>query len=518
MRFQEKSLQVEHFDEPLLEFAFAQRSPHPKDGLFLYGPHAKARKTREIRVGVVGTPDGIARFRAWARTLRSAIPVPPAGRGEKADRLHLANFPGIEEAFGISFEADECSVLSIPPKDIDRATRILNLNEAVDSVARLYIDRVERHRRNEESSVDVWVLVLPEVIYERCRPQSKRAGLPMEKGVFKKAQKTREDLPLFASSGTIDQSDEAIFEDVPDFHRRIKAEFLRIAPTQLVRETTLAPAEFLNKAGYPLRKTQDAATIAWNLATGLYYKTQPRPPWRLADIRPGVCYVGMAYKSLPHDPEGHACCAAQMFLNEGDGVVFRGANGPWKTGDYEFHLKEPAARNLLGLVLKTYVETHGGPPRELFIHGQTNFNDEEWNAFVAATPKETNVVGVRIRSTGGETKLFRDGDYPVLRGTALLLDDRNAYLWTTGYVPQLDTYIGPETPNPLHITILRSRDPKPDIRMVLGDIMGLTKINYNSCNFNDGRPVTVRFAQMVGEVLTMGSAKGEERQPFKFYV
>ncbi|WP_235782869.1 hypothetical protein [Bradyrhizobium murdochi] len=129
-----------------------------------------------------------------------------------------------------------------------------------------------------------------------------------------------------------------------------------------------------------------------------------------------------------------------------------------------------------------------------------------------------HIIGVRIRSTGGETKLFRDGDYPVLRGTALLLDDQTAYLWTTGYVPQLDTYIGPETPNPLHITVMKSKNAKPDIRTVLADIMGLTKINYNSCNFNDGLPVTVRFARMVGDVLTMGSAKGEERQPFKFYV
>jgi hypothetical protein len=160
----------------------------------------------------------------------------------------------------------------------------------------------------------------------------------------------------------------------------------------------------------------------------------------------------------------------------------------------------------------------GAPPKELFIHGQTYFNDEEWNAFVEVAPKETNVIGVRIRPTGGETKLFRDGDYPVLRGTALMLDDQTAYLWTTGYVPQLDTYIGPETPNPLHITVLRSKNAKPDIRTVLGDIMCLTKINYNSCNFNDGLPVTVRFARMVGDVLTMGSAKGEERQPFKFYV
>lgn len=114
--------------------------------------------------------------------------------------------------------------------------------------------------------------------------------------------------------------------------------------------------------------------------------------------------------------------------------------------------------------------------------------------------------------------MFRDGDYPVIRGTALLLDEKTAYLWTTGYVPELNTYIGPETPNPLHITVMRSKYKNPDIRAVLADIMGLTKINYNSCNFNDGLPVTVRFARMVGDVLTMGSAKGEEKQPFKFYV
>jgi len=106
----------------------------------------------------------------------------------------------------------------------------------------------------------------------------------------------------------------------------------------------------------------------------------------------------------------------------------------------------------------------------------------------------------------------------VLRGTALMLNDKNAYLWTTGYVPQLDTYIGPETPNPLFITALRSKDAMPTMDVILRDITGLTKINYNSCNFNDGLPVTVRFARMVGNVLTMGSAKGADRQPFKYYV
>jgi len=58
----------------------------------------------------------------------------------------------------------------------------------------------------------------------------------------------------------------------------------------------------------------------------------------------------------------------------------------------------------------------------------------------------------------------------------------------------------------------------PDLRTVLSDIMKLTKINYNACNYNDGLPVTVRFADRVGDILTMGSSKDAERQPLKFYI
>jgi len=207
-----------------------------------------------------------------------------------------------------------------------------------------------------------------------------------------------------------------------------------------------------------------------------------------------------------------------MFLNEGDAVVFRGANGPWKTGDFEFHLTKPEAKNLVLKVLDTFKEKHGIAPKEFFIHGRTTFNSEEWEAFKEAAPDGTNIIGVRIATTRGETKLFRNGDYPTIRGTAVILDERNAYLWASGFVARLDTYIGPETPNPLFVTVLRSTGDPANIKTVLADIMGLTKINYNACNYSDGLPVTVRFANKVGDVLTMGSARDADRQPLKFYV
>lgn len=44
MKFSEPSLLVEHLSEPDLDFRFSQKSHHPKDGLFLYGPHKGSKK------------------------------------------------------------------------------------------------------------------------------------------------------------------------------------------------------------------------------------------------------------------------------------------------------------------------------------------------------------------------------------------------------------------------------------------------------------------------------------------
>jgi hypothetical protein len=271
MQFPERSLAALHLYEPSLEFAYGQTTAHPKDGLFLYGPHQRPKKTKEIRIGIVGTQAGINHFRSWATRIKKRVDVPSPGKGEKKDRLHLANFPGIDEAFAISFNESEFVTYPLELAKIDTATRILNLHEAVAKVVELYVERVRRHLDNEERAVDVWVLVVPEIIFERCKPRAKRTGLPMEKGDFGKNQKERSDVPLL--DDVIDRGTEDIFDDAPDFHRQVKAAFLTISPTQLLRETTLAPEAFLNKAGYAVRRMQDRATVAWNIATGLYYKT-----------------------------------------------------------------------------------------------------------------------------------------------------------------------------------------------------------------------------------------------------
>lgn len=211
----------------------------------------------------------------------------------------------------------------------------------------------------------------------------------------------------------------------------------------LAKELGLLLVDRRGREGNPTRSVQEPARIAWNFSTTLYFKGARLQPWQLADVRPRVCYVGLVFKEDPSKQEGDACCAAQMFLNSGNGVVFRGALGPWRSPkSREFHLRQNAAKDLVGEVIKAYTRDHGAPPDELFIHAKQRFNDEEWGGFASAVPATTKLVGVRIRPTQ-DLRLFRpDTDMPVLRGTAVTMSRREGYLWTTGYVPRLRTYPG----------------------------------------------------------------------------
>jgi hypothetical protein len=119
-------------------------------------------------------------------------------------------------------------------------------------------------------------------------------------------------------------------------------------------------------------------------------------------------------------------------------------------------------------------------------------------------------------------KLYRDkteqteGKLNLLRGTALIVSPRTAYLWTSGFVPRLQTYAGWEVPNPYKIGIQWG---DVDLGTVLRDVLGLTKLNFNTCIYGDGQPVTLRFADAVGEILTAGHEFQKLRpQPFKFYI
>ena len=76
-------------------------------------------------------------------------------------------------------------------------------------------------------------------------------------------------------------------------------------------------------------------------------------------------------------------------------------------------------------------------------------------------------------------------------------------------------YDGWETPNPLRIDIQHGEE---DIIQVATDILGLTKLNNNSCKYGLANPVTIGFSDAVGEILVSNPKIDETSPKFKFYI
>ena len=500
---------LQHIEEPRLGFGYGQELEYPKDGLFLFGPLEDRANPAEMRIGIIGTPDGLSCFHGWVKRIRGYIPP------ENSDKPHHASWPGFQAVFGTRWPETPLVTLTISENAVRNSIRIKDRYEAIYKTVDLFTEPIRRHLRQEEAPPAVWFVVIPEEVHSYGRPKSVVPSEERIKGNNPLSPKSARRILREGSLFPEDRKAAEIYRYELNFHHQLKARLLdQKAVLQIVRETTLTPHLF-NENGHPVRRLQDPATVAWNLCTTAFFKASGKP-WKLASVRPGVCYVGLVYKQDHTNPAaGNACCGAQMFLDSGDGVVFRGAVGPWYSDKLkEYHLNKEKASELMSLVVEAYRDLHGMPPAELFIHGKTRFNNDEWEGFKSVVPDETNLVGVRIRPTN-ELKLYRPGKMPVLRGTAYLPSKWTGYLWTKGFIPRLDTYPGWEVPNPLLIEIHKG---KADLLRVMTDVMGLTKINFNTCQFADGQPVTLKFADAVGEILTAVPVPDLPPLPFRHYI
>jgi hypothetical protein len=498
---------IQLIPEPKLEFGYRQSLEDPRNGLFLFGPIVDNRTPGEIRAGVIGTPRGVTMYKRWVEATGKFIAA------ASAEVQHQFPFPGFEVAFRARWPVTPVAEIAVSPIEISNYIRLSDRHKAIYQTVSLYERPIRERLRDDDVQVDVWFVVIPDEVWRYGRPLSRiskneavYAGPTLGQRVARR---------LFLEPSLFQEEMEAaeLYRYELNFHHQLKARLLRTrAVVQVIRESSL---NFEQDEEFSIRRMQDPATLAWNLCTTAFFKAGGRP-WKLAKVRKGVCYIGLVFKKSSSDPSGgNACCGAQLFLDSGDGLVFKGAMGPWySAATGEFHLPEQEAKKLMQRVVRSYVEEHHKEPAELFIHGRTRFNDAEWAGFSAAVPQNTHLVGVRIVRSQ-DMKLFRPGSMPVLRGTTYRLSGKRALLWTSGFIHQLSTYAGREVPNPLLIEICRGN---AELDLVLTDVMGLTKVNFNACLFADGLPVTLRFADAVGEILTAAPVAEGPPLPFRHYI
>jgi hypothetical protein len=506
VRLVDESMRASVLVEPQLRFGFGQSSANPKHGLFLFGPLREHGNPTEIRCGVIGTPTGLRAFRSWTERIQRSIPATTESNVN-------VFFPGFKEIFNCNWPTDPAAEISLSGATIAAALHRSDRHDAIHATVGLFANAIDAYLRDEDRRVDLWFVVIPDVVFELGRP---RSVLPtanrIESDQFMNARLAKR-LMREPSLFVEDMQAANTYLYQVDFHNQLKARLIRCrAITQVIRESTFGSDQPNSR-----RRMQDDASIAWNLSVSSFYKAGGRP-WRLKDIREDVCYVGLVFK---HDNRGddlsYACCGAQMFLTSGEGMVFKGLPGQYYSPkSREFHLSGEQASQIGTRVIEAYRAQTGKLPKELFIHGRTRLNDEEWNGFLSSMPEGVKLSGVRI-SRSDEFKLYRPGRMPVLRGTVAMESDNVGFLWASGFVTELETYPGWEVPNPLRIEVCRGDSP---IETVVADVFQLTKLNFNACIFGDGLPVTLRFADAIGEILTAAPASDipDTPLPFRHYI
>jgi hypothetical protein len=561
--------QLLSFAEPVVAVGYGQTNDYPKEGLLQFGPVSFNRNPSAIRAGVVGTREGIELFQRWSDRFN-------AFRGDSSDGRNSIAFPGFEAVFGAKWQREPIRTVALSRTDVINAILLRDRHQAVYRTSGLFADAITNAVKSDDLNIDVWYVIIPDEVYLYGRPASRipRAiaiATPSALGRHAARRFTEEAPSLFPE----DNAESLIYDYHLDFHHQLKARLLSLqAVTQILRESSLATVtssvvenpmlptprepetedeleeaeeaspgnlvsgmnDYEDDANFedpmlppiaeddvrlpvaPRRQMQDAASFAWNIGTTTFFKAGGRP-WRVASARPGVCYIGLIFKREFMQTSRHACCGAQMFLDDSDGLVFKGAMGPWyspQTG--QFHLSRAEASRLISRVIEAYVQENKTAPKEIFIHGRTRFDENEWQGFCDAVDlTTTKLTAIRI-TRSNEFKLYSSGELAVKRGTALRLTPWLGLLWTSGYIPKLETYPGRETPNPLRIEIVRDSSKAGDIELVMRDIMVLTKMNFNSCIYADGVPVTMRFADAIGDVLVTAKDKDIPPLPFRYYI
>lgn len=293
--------QLIQLDEPLLRFGHNQMLAHPKDGLTLFGPYTSTPGS--VRYGIIGTEAGLSEFDKWTARINTFIAAYPGSlftRKKNAVHGKLAHqfYPGFETAFGLTWNAKpECRVV-VPEQQLADALQVHELHTRISRVVKVFSKKLIKTTYDSENKPGLWFVIVSKELEKLCRPHSEPPKEYLEGTRAEDAEQPQ----LFVSASDADSFAEEYAEALqfkPDFHNQLKARLLKhqIITQILQRETLQACAHPHDK---PMRDKEDPATILWNLATAIFYKTR-RKPWILADPRAGVCYVGIVFKRLNKD-------------------------------------------------------------------------------------------------------------------------------------------------------------------------------------------------------------------------
>lgn len=512
------NFETKYLQEPDLVFGNQGEDKDPRIGLKYHGPYfysTESAPLESVRIGIIGNKECIELTNKIIEKIKNTIPSP------KSNRWLFPDYPGMnnESPFrcnlitSSNWNAAISDDYELKKIDID----FENPNERIAYGVNLYLQKVEQIKSGDDWP-NVIICALPKQVELYCGISEHTRGAksarlsPFER----KMAELKENKQGFLTEWGFKEPEETkIREKSYDFRNSLKGKIMKYGiPIQIIKESTLK--QILNYHELKKITKEDPASFGWNFSTALYYKANGKP-WRLAKLRQDTCYVGISFFiDKLHPNKQIQISMAQVFTHNGEGLVLRGTEVEVSEYTRQAYLKKDQARTLMTRVLEKYKEKTNRTPSRVVIHKSSIFSNDEKEGFNDSIYKLGRIDKdfVTIKSAYSGISFMRLGNYPALRGTMIDIDEKEFLLYTSGYSPRIRSYAGHSIPNPIRV-IHEGDSPREDIGK---EILGLTKLNWNTTSFSTFMPITIRFADEVGKILSELSEDSELQDHYRFFM
>jgi argonaute-like protein implicated in RNA metabolism and viral defense len=238
-----------------------------------------------------------------------------------------------------------------------------------------------------------------------------------------------------------------------------------------------------------------------------------RTPWVLDSLDPDTAFVGLGFSVDQRGSKGrHIVLGCSHVYNaQGQGLQFRLSRieNPVIFGGNPFMSFQDARR--LGESIRTlFWESHLKLPSRVVIHKQTPFRRDEQQGLRAGLEgvKDLELIEINFESSlryiNSQPKngKFIEARYPVRRGTAVKLTGHEALLWVHGSTEAAQTnwtyYQGKRRiPGPV---VLRRYAGTSDLATLVSEILGLSKMDWNSGDLYAKLPATVQSSKRIARI------------------
>jgi len=259
-----------------------------------------------------------------------------------------------------------------------------------------------------------------------------------------------------------------------------------------------------------------------------------RTPWVLESLDTDTAFVGLGFSVDPYAQRQHHVIlgCSHIYSSRGEGLQFRLSKieNPIFLGRNRRNpfMSEEDARRLGETIRQLFFDAKMRLPRRVVIHKQTPFIEQEREGLCEGLSGVGKIEMLEIQidhSLRYVASVWRNGkfdedNFPVRRGTTVKLDDFTSLVWVHGATaalnPQFRYFQGRRRiPAPI---IIRRHMGESDLRTVAQELLGLSKMNWNTFDLYTKLPATVHSSSEIARIGSLLQRFGPQSYDFRLFM